>query len=511
MKYFWIKGRINRIEFLITTMALGIVFYINILLYDINPYKYAVAGILFLLFLFQSIKRGHDFNQHWSYNYFWFVIPLYNVFALIELLVRAGDPSKNKYGLPPTFSFAKERDSSQTKRTMNNNTDQTNSIDIETPNSSHSEYTPMTEKETIEEVNKVVVTRIEKISHTIIHLNSSHSIASAYWLVKEGSFVNYEEEILEIKGDDYFENGTFKMSITSPLSGYINLNLQTLGYWSRKTDFDICTIYESDVERQRSIHKVTHESLLDKFTQTEFLKWRKIELSKLLSFRLENMEGKDFICFEFSYPELNLMDGDHILFLMSNDEVLKFPFNCGKYRVKKFLKEYRLPLYREEIEILSKNEIISFRIHLNKENHNIDFNWSYSADYPQKDFQYIIKSTFKNFYEVVSSHENYQPLTKPLDNRESVKENDECHVYLMVDNTNHFHKIGISNKPEYREKTLQSEKPTIELVCHKLFPTRKISESIEKALHESFKDKRLRGEWFDLSEEDISNIKKTLQ
>ena len=81
----------------------------------------------------------------------------------------------------------------------------------------------------------------------------------------------------------------------------------------------------------------------------------------------------------------------------------------------------------------------------------------------------------------------------------------------MVDNTNHFHKIGISNKPEYREKTLQSEKPTIELVCHKLFPTRKISESIEKALHESFKDKRLRGEWFDLSEEDISNIKKTLQ
>ena len=37
-------------------------------------------------------------------------------------------------------------------------------------------------------------------------------------------------------------------------------------------------------------------------------------------------------------------------------------------------------------------------------------------------------------------------------------------------------KIGISNNPEFREKTLQSEKPTNEMICNKRYvrPTTKI-------------------------------------
>jgi mRNA-degrading endonuclease YafQ of YafQ-DinJ toxin-antitoxin module len=234
-------------------------------------------------------------------------------------------------------------------------------------------------------------------------------------------------------------------------------------------------------------------------------------LSNTLSFRLENFEGNDFICFEYSHPELKLIHEDYILFLLSNEEVIKFPINSARYKVNDYKKGYRLPLYKEEVDFLSTYEVNSFRIHLKQENHNIDFNWSYSSDFPQKDFQYIIKSTFNNFSKVVSTLENYQPLIKLIDNHDRNQEHEDCYVYLMVDTTNNFHKIGISNNPQYREKTLQSEKPTIELVCHKVFPTRKISESIEKALHESFKNKRLRGEWFDLSEDDVSNIKKTLQ
>lgn len=85
-----------------------------------------------------------------------------------------------------------------------------------------------------------------------------------------------------------------------------------------------------------------------------------------------------------------------------------------------------------------------------------------------------------------------------------------CSVYLMVDTTNGFHKIGISNKPKYREKTLQSEKPTIELICAKQFPSRTIAEAFESALHKAYANKRLRGEWFNLSEEDVNNLKATL-
>lgn len=81
----------------------------------------------------------------------------------------------------------------------------------------------------------------------------------------------------------------------------------------------------------------------------------------------------------------------------------------------------------------------------------------------------------------------------------------------MVDLTNHYHKIGISNKFVIREKTLQSEKPTIEMLCNKRFPNRKIANSFEQALHQTYKDKRVRGEWFDLSDKDIQELMETLK
>ena len=93
----------------------------------------------------------------------------------------------------------------------------------------------------------------------------------------------------------------------------------------------------------------------------------------------------------------------------------------------------------------------------------------------------------------------------------SDKSSDPCYVYLMVDTTNGYHKIGISSHPEYREHTLQSEKPTIELLAAKQFPTRTIASAIESALHAAFGEKRLRGEWFELSEKDVNDIRRTLE
>jgi hypothetical protein len=81
----------------------------------------------------------------------------------------------------------------------------------------------------------------------------------------------------------------------------------------------------------------------------------------------------------------------------------------------------------------------------------------------------------------------------------------------MIDTTNSFHKLGISNKPQYREKTLQADKPTIELLCSKEFPNRKIAESIEKSLHMTFDNKRIRGEWFELDEKEVEDIIETLK
>ncbi len=71
----------------------------------------------------------------------------------------------------------------------------------------------------------------------------------------------------------------------------------------------------------------------------------------------------------------------------------------------------------------------------------------------------------------------------------------------MRDKNTGLTKIGKSCNPVSRERTLQSEKPTISLLA--------ISENdIENFLHEQYANKRVRGEWFALTDKDISNILK---
>jgi hypothetical protein len=103
----------------------------------------------------------------------------------------------------------------------------------------------------------------------------------------------------------------------------------------------------------------------------------------------------------------------------------------------------------------------------------------------------------------------------PLEIREPIVaseiNNDSCYVYLMKDISNDLYKIGISNNPDYRERTLQSEKPTIEMIASKKFPIRKIAESFERSLHITFADKRIRGEWFELSQVDADHLLTSLK
>jgi T5orf172 domain len=102
------------------------------------------------------------------------------------------------------------------------------------------------------------------------------------------------------------------------------------------------------------------------------------------------------------------------------------------------------------------------------------------------------------------------PIAKKSSPLIQERENEECYVYFMFDKKNSHYKIGISNEPEWREKTLQSEKPTIKLIAAKKFVNRRIAANIEKALHDSYSHKRKRGEWFELDKEDIEEIKITL-
>mgnify|MGYP003653599290 CR=1 FL=1 len=82
---------------------------------------------------------------------------------------------------------------------------------------------------------------------------------------------------------------------------------------------------------------------------------------------------------------------------------------------------------------------------------------------------------------------------------------DCTNVYVMIDKNTGYYKIGRSIKPEYREKTLQSEKPTIEMLF-----SYKAKAKDETYLHKHFKTQRIRGEWFDLKGSDLTTIRRYL-
>lgn len=73
-------------------------------------------------------------------------------------------------------------------------------------------------------------------------------------------------------------------------------------------------------------------------------------------------------------------------------------------------------------------------------------------------------------------------------------------TYLMTDCDTGATKIGRSINPPKRERTLQSEKKEISLlaVCDK---------DVEKKLHNRYSHKKIRGEWYNLSDKDIHDIK----
>lgn len=72
-------------------------------------------------------------------------------------------------------------------------------------------------------------------------------------------------------------------------------------------------------------------------------------------------------------------------------------------------------------------------------------------------------------------------------------------TYIMFDESTKMYKIGISENPRFREGTLRSEKPSVKLMYICDF-------NIEKFLHTKYKEYRVRGEWFNLTKDQIKEI-----
>ncbi|MBE7441282.1 MAG: GIY-YIG nuclease family protein, partial [Flavobacteriales bacterium] len=233
---------------------------------------------------------------------------------------------------------------------------------------------------------------------------------------------------------------------------------------------------------------------------------------------LNNIEEKDFIVFQFYSKELMLSKDDVISFLFNDNKIIDFKINNSSYKsshphIDKLF-ENKVLITESELNIFETQQFLKWKISLKKQNREIiggeDGHKIYLS---HNNLAIVIRKFTKEYRELVPK---IIPNYKPLQERENVYidnqdiKSEECYVYLMIDTLNNFHKIGISNSPEWREKTLQSEKPSIELIASKKFVSRNIASSIEKALHSTFADKRLRGEWFQLEPRDIEELKITL-
>ncbi len=137
-------------------------------------------------------------------------------------------------------------------------------------------------------------------------------------------------------------------------------------------------------------------------------------------------------------------------------------------------------------------KVESFDIELKKLNNNIDFllKQTTKGHYLDKKSINIIRDDYKsNFFLKGSKDVKIQ------------NSNNDNKVYVMIDHNTGFYKIGRSVSPKIRERTLQSEKPTIEM----LFNFNKKKES-ETYLHKKYNKKRIRGEWFNLTKKDLEYI-----
>ena len=220
----------------------------------------------------------------------------------------------------------------------------------------------------------------------------------------------------------------------------------------------------------------------------------------------------------FQYPKKGFsthkfVKGDVFHFVFEDEKHLKFQLKSDATNTNDpNLKQVSFSLLPQDINQFANNNVVAIRCEFQNGDTPLDLEWENEASTIMLKFyfQKYIEALLECGVDIDKIPAASESIKRPINELDDELIDTSCFVYLMKDESNGYHKIGISNKPEYRERTLQSEKPTIVLLCAKKFPSRVIAEAIEAALHKAYGNKRLRGEWFELDDKDVFDIKTTL-
>ena len=334
----------------------------------------------------------------------------------------------------------------------------------------------------------------------------------------EGRMFLNEEPISEYiltsdyEGYVYFEGGEYTWSVKK--EGTFLLSIYTT------LDEIIVSHYGTTYSIQENEFSLEKEIVFSRIAgQPSFgsQKGFRIGVSMSLLFSVKN--NQPVLIVYFNKKDLSITKRDTIVFKFEDNSLLALPVTNAAAKTNDFYFTHSvvLPLTNKDISTFAEKGWEKIKIeHINDDapciirNRYDHYGSKYSFPLSALLFKLYAGIFQQALNELnIGNSECIKPINDKLE--EAGFKDEPCYVYLMEDTSNGYHKIGISNHPEYRERTLQSEKPTIEKVCAKQFPSRQIATAIESALHTSFAAKRVRGEWFNLSPSDVAQIIETLR
>jgi vacuolar-type H+-ATPase subunit F/Vma7 len=202
----------------------------------------------------------------------------------------------------------------------------------------------------------------------------------------------------------------------------------------------------------------------------------------------------------------------HLGSSVSHDEFISIAYTAFIYKFKPNYHFYVHDLYGKQyiksqltFYIQGCNSVTIFRNELIDKDDIVE---SLAIPLALKDSQKVIVN-YNIYDKIKETIDLYTEKSKPIivekpiyiqrTKKSNPKSNAKKMCYLMVDSSTKYVKIGNSINPHKRERTLQSEKPTIEILH--IF-----NKNIETELHQKYSKKRIRGEWFNLTTNEVSRI-----
>lgn len=324
--------------------------------------------------------------------------------------------------------------------------------------------------------------------------------------VKQYHFVQENDRLGKIAhGKGFFDKSVHTSVVTTHKAGWIGR------YWDRSAQVNgvICSIYDTPEDLVRKelldgIELFTYDR--DEFTgATEIIANKPVMMEELkLSMIYKN--GQAMMQFDYNMDSrVTMTRNDSVTFLFEggNTVTMAVETNMAKSAGSRKDRLCLAVMDKEALDALAERGVKKFKI--SGPAHE-DIIVKSGTLYPAEVLKVLLRE------EAAAFRDKLTECGVCLGTREETEMKDQgCYVYIMRDEKNGCFKIGISNRPEYREKTLQSDKPFIVMLRAKEFPTRKMAHAFEQSLHKVYEQKHIRGEWFSLNEDDVREVMDALK